>query len=110
MAQVVTVEKNKPLKPNLAGSTSKRNRPPLFRKLNYIFMILGVLFIAIGYICLVGGAPDSPENFNEEVFNVRRIVVSPLLILIGLVVEIFAIMYHPRQKSKDTDSTAIDNN
>lgn len=109
MAQVINVEK-KVIKPNVSGKTgtgkTTDKKPPLFRKMNYILMGAGLLFLIIGYILLTGGAPDMPEHFNEEVFNTRRLVVAPILILLGLVTEIFAIMYHPccHKKDKQKDS------
>ena len=76
--------------------TSERgNRPPLFRKMNYILMGVGALVLVIGYICLSGGkVPD--EVFDGEIFNTRRLVVAPILIFLGLVTEIVAIMWHPK--------------
>lgn len=71
------------------------NRPPLFRTMNYILMGIGALLLLIGYICLAGGdVPD--EVFDGEIFNTRRIVVAPILIFLGLVMEIVAIMWHPK--------------
>lgn len=71
------------------------NRPPLFRTMNYVLMGIGALLLLIGYICLAGGdVPD--EVFDGEIFNTRRIVVAPILIFLGLVVEIVAIMWHPK--------------
>lgn len=76
-------------------------RPPLFRKINYILMIVGVILLAIGYILLSGGAAESPDVFTGEIFNVRRLRVAPIFMVIGLVIEIFAIMYHPKTKSEN---------
>lgn len=76
------------------------NRPPLFRKMNYILMGVGALLLLIGYICLSGG--DVPDNvFDGEIFNTRRIVVAPILIFLGLVVEIVAIMWHPKASENE---------
>ena len=86
---------------NIENSNVRGNRPPLFRKMNYILMGVGALLLLIGYICLGGGdVPD--EVFDGEIFNTRRIVVAPILIFIGLVVEIVAIMWHP--KASETDN------
>lgn len=80
---------------NSENDNVKGNRPPLFRKMNYILMGIGAILLLIGYICLAGGdVPD--EVFDGEIFNTRRIVVAPILIFIGLVVEIVAIMWHPK--------------
>ncbi|MBR4217895.1 MAG: DUF3098 domain-containing protein [Bacteroidales bacterium] len=99
MAQVIPVE-NKSTKPNLKNKTSKR--PPLFRKVNYILMIVGVVILAIGYICLRGGGAESPNEFSDAIFDTRRLDVAPILMLTGLVIEIFAIMWHPRKKKEET--------
>lgn len=80
----------------------KGNRPPLFRKMNYILMGVGALILLIGYICLSGGkVPD--DVFDGEIFNTRRIVVAPILIFLGLVIEIVAIMWHPRENKADNE-------
>jgi hypothetical protein len=80
----------------------KGNRPPLFRKMNYILMGVGALLLLIGYICLSGGkVPD--EVFDGEIFNTRRIVVAPILIFLGLATEIAAIMWHPKAPKTDNE-------
>ena len=78
------------------------NRPPLFRKMNYILMGVGALLLLIGYICLSGG--DVPDDvFDGEIFNTRRIVVAPILIFLGLATEIVAIMWHPKASKADNE-------
>lgn len=107
MAQVNNNQKTK-LTPNPSGKQPVRQdqKPPLFRKTNYILMIIGVVLVVIGLFCLAGGAAASPDEFNPEVFNTRRIVVAPILILLGLVTEIFAIMWHPKVKENPTEEKA----
>lgn len=84
------------------NENTKGQRPPLFRKMNYILMGIGALVLLIGYICLSGGkVPD--EVFDGEIFNTRRIVVAPILIFLGLAIEIVAIMWHPRTKQSDNE-------
>ena len=61
-------------------------------------MIIGIVVLAIGYILLAGGGSDDPNVFNPEIFNTRRIVIAPLVMLIGLIIGIVAIMYHPKVK------------
>ena len=79
-------------------STPTKKAPPIFRKFNYILMIIGIVILAIGYILLAGGGSDDPNVFNPEIFNTRRIVIAPLVMLIGLIIGIVAIMYHPKVK------------
>jgi len=68
----------------------------VFGKTNYIIMIVGIVLLALGYILLSGGGSDDPNVFNPEMFNGRRLFVSPILIILGLVTEIVAIMYKPK--------------
>jgi len=83
-------------------TNERGNRPPLFRKMNYILMGVGALLLVIGYICLSGGkVPD--EVFDGEIFNTRRLVVAPILIFLGLVTEIVAIMWHPKVPKTDNE-------
>lgn len=68
-----------------------------FRKENYILMIAGVVLLILGYILLSGGGSDDPTKFSEDLFNTRRLVVAPLVILCGFIVEIWAIMKRPKE-------------
>ncbi len=68
------------------------NNQFLFGKKNYTLLIAGLAIIGLGLILMIGGGSDDPNVFNPEIFNTQRIVVAPTLILIGLVIEIFAIM------------------
>lgn len=79
-------------------------RPLLSRKMNYILMGLGILLLLIGFFCLSGGGDVPDEVFDGEIFNTRRTVVAPILLLLGLVAEIVAIMLflqHDKQEKTD---------
>ena len=64
----------------------------LFGKKNYVIMLIGSVFIAVGFALMAGGGSDDPNIFNEEIYNFRRIRLAPTLVLIGLAIEIYAIM------------------
>lgn len=64
-----------------------------FGMVNYILMAVGIVMLALGYILLSGGGSDDPNVFNPAMFDTRRLVVAPILIVLGFVVEIVAIMY-----------------
>lgn len=98
MATVITTKKNEKQNPAKQGK-----RPPLFRKINYILMIAGAIILIIGYFCLKGGAVADPNTFDGEIFSARRTVVSPILMFAGLVIEIVAIMWHPRTPKENKD-------
>ena len=64
----------------------------LLGKKNYSIMLIGLVFIVVGFILMAGGGSENPEIFNEEIYNFRRIRLAPTLVLIGLAIEIYAIM------------------
>tara|TARA_B100001540_G_C15698560_1_gene592701 strand:+ start:834 stop:1046 length:213 start_codon:yes stop_codon:yes gene_type:complete len=63
-----------------------------FNKKNYQLLILGLVFIVSGYILMIGGGSENPQEFSYNIFDFQRWVLAPVLILTGLVIEIFAIM------------------
>ena len=67
-----------------------------FGKENYILMLVGVSLIILGFILMTGGGSKDPNVFNEEMFDFRRLTLSPILILIGFGIEIVAIMKRPK--------------
>ncbi|WP_207511897.1 DUF3098 domain-containing protein [Longitalea luteola] len=79
--------------------TKKQTTPAtsLFTKDNYIWMIAGIILVAIGIILMAGGKSDDPNVFKEnEVYSVRRITIAPILILLGLGIEVYAIFKKPK--------------
>lgn len=70
---------------------------PVLPKENYKIMIAGLIVIVIGFLLMMGGRSDDPNSFKpEEVYSFRRITLAPIVILAGLVVEIYAIMRRPK--------------
>ena len=55
-------------------------------------MIAGLLVMVAGFLLLSGGGSDDPNVFNEAMFDWRRLVAAPIVIIAGIVVEIIAIM------------------
>lgn len=55
-------------------------------------MIIGIAFIAVGFIFMAGGGSDDPNVFNEAIYNWQRIRLAPTLVIIGLGIEIYAIL------------------
>jgi uncharacterized membrane protein len=67
-----------------------------FGKENYILMLVGFVVLFIGYLLMVGGGSDDPNVFNYDMFNMRRMVIAPLVLLAGFVIEFIAIMKRPK--------------
>ena len=69
----------------------------LFTKDNYIWMVAGIVLMAIGIMLMAGGKSDDPNVFKEnEVYSVRRITIAPIVILIGLGIEVYALFKKPK--------------
>jgi hypothetical protein len=66
---------------------------PLFGKDNLRWMLIGIAVIVVGAFLMIGGKSTDPTVFNEaEVYSFRRITLAPILIVVGLLIEVFAIM------------------
>ncbi|HEV8081064.1 MAG TPA: DUF3098 domain-containing protein [Chitinophagaceae bacterium] len=69
----------------------------LFGKENYKWMIIGVVVMAIGFFLMAGGKSSDPNVFQDkDVYSTTRITIAPILIIAGLIIEIFAIMKKPK--------------
>ena len=72
-----------------------KNNKFAFVERNYKFMIVGIIFIALGFTLMSGGGSDDPNVFNEEIYSFRRIRIAPLIVIIGFAIEIYAILTNP---------------
>lgn len=70
----------------------------VFGKKNYLFMFIGLAFIALGFVLMAGGGSDDPKVFSDEIFSFRRIRLAPTLVLFGFAIEAYAILLNPNAK------------
>lgn len=69
-----------------------------FGKENYKWMLIGLACIVVGFLLMLG--PDAntvdgkfdPHSWNDGIFSIRRIRIAPLLVVIGFVIEVYAIL------------------
>ncbi len=72
----------------------------LFTSDNFKWMLIGLVVMAIGFFLMAGGKSADPNVFNDnEIYGFRRITLAPILIVAGLVIEIYAIMKKPTKKA-----------
>jgi membrane-bound ClpP family serine protease len=83
----------------MAAPTTNENTEFAFSKKNYLFMGIGILMLIIGFALLAGGGSTNPNEFSPEIFNTQRLVVAPLFMLGGFVIEIYAIMYRKKDNA-----------
>lgn len=76
------------------------NKPEMFvfGKHNYKFLLIGLGFILVGFLLMMGGGTDSPDEFNDAMFGFQRLTLAPILVLAGFAIEIYAIMSKPKNK------------
>ena len=75
----------------------KNTNNVLFTKDNYVWMLAGLVVIAIGFLLMAGGKSADPSKFNaEDVYSFRRITLAPAVIIIGFILEIVGIMKKPK--------------
>lgn len=65
-------------------------------KLNLILIAVSFVIIVVGFSLMIG-AP-SGEEYNPDIFSVRRITVGPMISLFGFVCMIFAILFRGKKK------------
>lgn len=49
-------------------------------------MLAGLIVMLAGYILMTGGGSDDPQVFNYAMFDFRRLVAAPVVIIAGIVI------------------------
>lgn len=55
-------------------------------------LLVGLIVMVSGYILMTGGGSSDPAEFNYAMFDFRRMVAAPIVIILGIVIEVVAIM------------------
>jgi len=60
-------------------------------------MGIGGVVMLLGLLLMAGGKSSDPNVFDtNEVYSFRRITIAPILIVAGLMIEVYAIMKKPK--------------
>lgn len=76
-------------------STAQNGLPLLFSQKNYQLMIVGLGVIILGFVLMMGknndvdGAAVFPA---ADIYSARRIILAPIVVIIGFLIEIYAIL------------------
>ena len=65
-------------------------------KENLRLLAIGFGIIVIGFILMIGGGSDDPNEFSYDIFSFRRITLAPLILIFGFIFEVYAIMKKPK--------------
>lgn len=81
----------------VANSTTTHT---LFSKDNYKWMAIGGIIIILGMVLMSGGKNQDPNAFDPKVvYSFTRVTLAPILIIAGLLVELYAILRKPKQQT-----------
>lgn len=69
-----------------------------FGKMNFILVAVSVVIIVIGFVLMSGGGSEDGVSFNPSIFGARRIVVAPVVCMIGFVLMVVAILKNSKDK------------
>lgn len=92
----------KPTTPNapLSRKTTTVSQPlsSLFTKDNYLWMGIGAGVVILGMLLMMGGKNADPHTFDYKVvYSTTRVTIAPILILAGLMIEVYAIFKNPKR-------------
>ncbi|HQW11846.1 MAG TPA: DUF3098 domain-containing protein [Saprospiraceae bacterium] len=72
----------------------------LFTRENYKWILIGLGTMILGFLLMSGGKmPDANTWEPERIYSFRRITLAPMVILVGLVIEVYAVFVGARKSS-----------
>ena len=74
----------------------------LFDRTKYTLLIVGLVVTALGFILMIGGGSDDPNQFSYDLFNFRRLTLAPFLVLLGYGIQIYSILKRKKQSGKQS--------
>ena len=76
------------------------NRDFAFGKDNFLWIAVSVVLIIIGFSLMSGGGSSDGVSFNPAIFDTQRIVIAPVITVIGFILMIVGIL----KKNKDKEA------
>ena len=72
------------------------DKMPMSRK-SIKLLLAGLIVMVAGYVLLAGGGVKDPDVFNYAMFDFRRLVAAPVVMVAGIVVIVVAIIRKPKE-------------
>ena len=70
-----------------------------FGKENYKLLGIAAAVVIVGYLLMVGGGSEDPNQFNYEgLFSPIRITVAPIMVLVGFGLAMYGIVKRPKDQ------------
>ena len=68
---------------------------------SYKMILIGLGIVLLGFILMMGGGSDSPDEFNYDIFSFLWITLAPIVVLGGFGFVFWAIMRKPKQDKEN---------
>jgi len=68
----------------------------VFGKENFIILVASIVIIIFGFWLMSGGKTTEETGFDPQIFSPRRIIVAPIVTMIGFASVIVAILWKPK--------------
>ena len=68
------------------------NKKFVFGKVNFIILAISIAIIIFGFWLMSGGKTTEETGFDPRIFAIRRIIVAPIVTMIGFVSVVVAIL------------------
>lgn len=82
----------------MAEQIKKQQTTFIFSKENKIWMFIGAVIILLGFFLMSGGKSADVNEFDYKVvYSGTRITLAPILIILGLLIEVYAILKKPKK-------------
>jgi hypothetical protein len=86
--------------------TEKPKMKFAFGKKNYTILIAGIVLLILGFFTLSGGGSKDPNEFSYDLFSTRRMVIAPIMLMLGYITVAVGIMAKPDEDTS-SDQTNI---
>lgn len=70
-----------------------------FGKENFVVIAVAVVLIIIGFAMMSGGGSTDGVSFNPAIFSGQRIVVAPIITVVGFALVVIGILRKPKDRS-----------
>jgi hypothetical protein len=64
----------------------------IFSRKNYSLILISIGLLVAGFLLMTGKGNAGTREFNQDIYSFRRITLSPMLLLAGYTMMIYAVM------------------
>ena len=74
----------------------------VFGKENFIILAISIAIIIFGFWLMSGAKTTEETGFDPRIFDTRRIVISPIVTMIGFALVAVSILWKPKNQENKT--------